>query len=100
MDHYLGKETVQNVLMFRFANTHLRAGVEPQLHRPRADHGGRRGRGVGPRGGYYERLGVLRDMFQNHILQLLALTAMESPASFEADFIRDEKVKVLRPSGR
>jgi glucose-6-phosphate 1-dehydrogenase len=94
MDHYLGKETVQNILVFRFAN----AIFEPVWNRNYIDHvqitvG--ETVGVEHRAGYYERAGVLRDMFQNHILQLVALTAMEYPAAFEAEAIRNEKVKVM-----
>lgn len=95
IDHYLGKETVQNVLVLRFAN----AIFEPVWNRNYIDHVQitvAEQVAVGHRGGYYETAGVLRDMFQNHLLQQLALTAMEAPARFEADFIRDEKVKVLR----
>ena len=95
IDHYLGKETVQNLLVFRFANPlfesvwsrdrirSVEIVVSEQL-------------GVGSRAGYYDRSGALRDMVQNHLIQLLCLTAMEVPATFEADSIRDEKVKVLR----
>ena len=96
IDHYLGKETVQNILVLRFANTHLRADLEPQLHRPRADHRGRGGDRRTAAAAYYDSGGMLRDMFQNHLLQLLTITAMEAPARFEADAVRDEKVKVLR----
>ncbi len=95
MDHYLGKDTVQNVLMFRFAN----AIFEPVWKRTYIDHvqiSVLEEEGVGHRAGYYDRSGVLRDMFQNHMLQLLALVAMEPPASFAADRVRDEKVKVFR----
>jgi glucose-6-phosphate 1-dehydrogenase len=95
IDHYLGKETVQNILMFRFSNAiferlwnrdsidHLQLTVSEQL-------------GVGQRGGYYEEAGALRDMVQNHLLQVLSLVAMEPPVSLEAESIRDEKVKLLK----
>ncbi len=95
IDHYLGKETVQNILVFRFAN-----GIFEQLwNRRNIDHVQitvAETVGVGSRAGYYESAGVIRDMFQNHILQLLALTAMEAPVAFHADAVRDEKVKILR----
>jgi glucose-6-phosphate 1-dehydrogenase len=94
IDHYLGKETVQNVLVFRFAN----AIFEPIWNRNYVDHVQitvAEDVGVGHRAPYYERAGVLRDMFQNHLLQLLCLVAMEPPASFSADMLRNEKVKVL-----
>lgn len=95
IDHYLGKETVQNLLTFRFANTLFdsvwnrdRIGsVEITV----AEH-----LGVGDRAEFYDSVGALRDMVQNHMTQLLTLTAMEHPTEFEADAIRDEKVKVLR----
>jgi glucose-6-phosphate 1-dehydrogenase len=95
MDHYLGKDTVQNVLMFRFANSVF----EPVWNRTYIDHvqiSVLEEEGVGHRAGYYDSSGVLRDMFQNHMLQLLALVAMEPPASFAADWVRDEKIKVFR----
>jgi len=95
IDHYLGKETVQNILMFRFAN----AIFEPIWNRNYIDHIQitiAESVGVGHRAGYYDKTGALRDMFQNHVLGMLALVAMEPPASFDADHIRDEKVKLLR----
>jgi len=95
IDHYLGKETVQNILMFRFAN----AIFEPVWNRNYIDHVQitiAESLGVEHRGSYYDKAGALRDMFQNHMLQMLALSAMEPPTSFEADSIRDEKVKLLR----
>jgi len=95
IDHYLGKETVQNILMFRFANTVF----EPVWTRDHVDHVQMtvaESIGVENRAGYFDHAGLLRDMFQNHILQLLALVAMEPPASFAADRVRDEKVKLLR----
>jgi glucose-6-phosphate 1-dehydrogenase len=94
IDHYLGKETVQNMLALRFANTifeplwnrnyieHIQITVAEEVR-------------VGTRGAYYDSAGVLRDMFQNHLLQILALIAMEPPSRFEATALRDEKVKVL-----
>jgi len=94
IDHYLGKETVQNILMFRFAN----AIFEPVWNRNYIDHVQitiAESIGVEHRGSYYDKAGALRDMFQNHMLQMLALAAMEPPTSFEADSIRDEKVKLL-----
>ena len=95
IDHYLGKETVQNMMAFRFANSlfeplwnrtyieHVQISVTEQL-------------GVGNRGGYYEGAGALRDMMQNHLLQLLCLVGMEAPITFDADEIRDRKVEVLK----
>ncbi len=95
IDHYLGKETVQNILMFRFAN----AIYEPIWNRRYIDHvqiTAAESLGIEHRAGYYESAGVIRDMFQNHILQLLALVAMEPPARFEAEEVRNEKTKVFR----
>jgi glucose-6-phosphate 1-dehydrogenase len=95
IDHYLGKETVQNILMFRFSNAiferlwnrdsidHVQITVSEEL-------------GVGQRGGYYEEAGALRDMVQNHLLQILSLVSMEPPVSLGAESIRDEKVKLLK----
>ncbi len=95
IDHYLGKETVQNIQVFRFANTIF----EPLWNRNFIDHvqiTAAEEVKVGRRGDYYETAGVLRDMFQNHLLQLLTFTAMEVPARFDADLVRNEKVKVLQ----
>jgi glucose-6-phosphate 1-dehydrogenase len=95
IDHYLGKETVQNLLVFRFAN----AIFEPLWNRNYIDHVQitvSEEVGLGSRAGYYDTAGVMRDMFQNHLLQLLTLTAMEPPAEFNATALRDEKVKVLK----
>jgi len=95
IDHYLGKETVQNILMFRFSNSiferlwnresvdHVQITVSEKI-------------GVGDRGGYYEEAGAIRDMVQNHMLQVLALIAMEPPVSLEAESVRNEKVKLLK----
>ena len=95
IDHYLGKETVQNILMFRFSNSiferlwnresvdHVQITVSEKI-------------GVGDRGGYYEEAGALRDMVQNHMLQVLALVSMEPPVGLEAEAIRNEKVKLLQ----
>ena len=95
IDHYLGKETVQNILVFRFAN-----GIfEPIWNRQYIDHVQvtvAESIGVEGRGGYYEEAGALRDMVQNHMLQLLTLIAMEPAVAFDADSVRNEKVKVLR----
>jgi glucose-6-phosphate 1-dehydrogenase len=95
IDHYLGKETVQNLLAFRFAN----AVFEPIWNRRYVDHVAitvAEEVGVEHRGGYYEHAGALRDMVQNHLLQLLCLVAMEPPVSLQADEIRNKKVDVLR----
>jgi glucose-6-phosphate 1-dehydrogenase len=94
IDHYLGKETVQNVMAFRFANMMF----EPIWNRNYIEHiqiTGAEDLGIGTRAGYYDHAGALRDLVQNHMLQLVALTCMEPPASFEANKVRDEKVKVL-----
>ena len=95
IDHYLGKETVQNVLFFRFAN----AIFEPLWNHNHVDHvqiTAAETLGIEKRAGYYEEAGALRDMIQNHLMQVLSLVAMEPPVTFEAECIRDEKVKVLR----
>lgn len=102
IDHYLGKETVQNIMVFRFAN----AVFEPIWNRRYVDHvqiTAAESVGVENRGGYYEEAGVIRDMFQNHLLQLLCMMAMEPPVAFSADAVRDEKGKLLhsvRPISR
>ncbi|MGH7855519.1 MAG: glucose-6-phosphate dehydrogenase [Candidatus Binatia bacterium] len=95
IDHYLGKETVQNMMVFRFAN----AVFEPIWDRRYIDHvqiTAAETVGVENRGGYYEEAGVVRDMFQNHLLQLLCMTAMEPPVGLDADSVRDEKGKLLK----
>ena len=95
IDHYLAKETVQNILMLRFANSIF----EPIWNRGYIDHvsiTAAETLGVEHRAGYYEQAGVLRDMFQNHMMQLLALTAIEPPSLFEANRVRDEKIKEYR----
>ena len=95
IDHYLGKETVQNLLVFRFSN-----GIfEPIWNRKYISHveiSVCESIGVGSRAGYFDKAGILRDVVQNHALQLLTLVAMEPPVDFSADSVRDEKVKVLR----
>jgi glucose-6-phosphate 1-dehydrogenase len=95
IDHYLGKETVQNILVLRFANSIF----EPLFNQKHVDHVQitvAEEEGVGTRAGYYEEAGALRDMVQNHLLQLLALIAMEPPWSLDADVIRDARLDVLR----
>jgi glucose-6-phosphate 1-dehydrogenase len=95
IDHYLGKETVQNLMVFRFANSIF----EPVWNHHHIHHvqiTAAETVGVEHRAGYYEDTGVVRDMFQNHLLQLMCLTAMEPPVAFQADAVRDEKIKVLR----
>ncbi len=94
IDHYLGKETVQNVLAFRFAN----GLFEPIWNRNYIDYvqiTAAEDIGIGRRAGYYDSSGALRDLVQNHMLQLLSLLCMEPPVTFDADEVRDEKVKVL-----
>lgn len=94
IDHYLGKETVQNILVFRFAN----AIFEPVWNRNYIDHvqiTAAESSGVEHRAGFYDGVGVLRDMFQNHLMQLLSLVTMEPPVSFEANALRNEKAKIL-----
>jgi glucose-6-phosphate 1-dehydrogenase len=95
IDHYLGKETVQNLMVLRFGNTIF----EPIWNRRYIDHVQitvAEDLGVGTRGGYYEQSGALRDIVQNHVMQLMAIIAMEPPARFDSRDVRDEKVKVLR----
>jgi glucose-6-phosphate 1-dehydrogenase len=95
IDHYLGKETVQNLLVFRFGNSIF----EPLWNRNYIDHVQitvSEDLGIGDRASYYDKSGVVRDILQNHVLQLLTLTAMEPPVAFEANALRDEKVKILR----
>lgn len=95
IDHYLGKETVQNILVFRFGN-----GIfEPVWNRNYIDHVQitvAERLGVGDRGGYYDQSGALRDMVQNHVMQLVALTAMEPPVAMDAKAVRDQKVNVMQ----
>jgi glucose-6-phosphate 1-dehydrogenase len=95
IDHYLGKSTVQNVLVFRFANLML----EPLWNRNYIDHvqiSHSEARGIEERAGFYDGVGAMRDMIQSHLLQMLTLVAMEPPPSLDAEALRDEKVKVLR----
>ena len=95
IDHYLGKETVQNLLVFRFAN-----GIfEPLWNRQYIDHVQitvAENIGAEGRGAYYEESGALRDIIQNHVMQLMAIVGMEAPSNFRAETVRDEKVKLLR----
>jgi glucose-6-phosphate 1-dehydrogenase len=95
IDHYLGKETAQNILFLRFANTIF----EPVWNRNYVNNvqiSVTEDVDVGHRAGYYDKAGVMRDMIQNHLMQLVALIAMEPPASFEADAVRNEKAKVFK----
>ncbi|QIE55235.1 glucose-6-phosphate dehydrogenase [Pikeienuella piscinae] len=95
IDHYLGKETVQNLMALRFAN----ALFEPLWNANHIDHvqiTAAESVGVGERGGYYDQNGAMRDMVQNHLMQLLCLSAMEPPSRFDPDAVRDEKLKVLK----
>jgi glucose-6-phosphate 1-dehydrogenase len=95
IDHYLGKETVQNIIVFRFGNSLF----EPVWNRNYIDFieiTAAEIQGVDQRGSYYEEAGALRDMVANHLLQLLALTAMEPPVAFDADSVRDQKMQILR----
>src|SRR6185436_6297655 len=94
IDHYLGKETVQNILVLRFANSIF----EPLFNVKFIDHVQitvAEAEGVGTRAGYYEQAGALRDMIQNHLLQLLALVSTEPPRSLDADVVRENKLQVL-----
>jgi len=95
IDHYLGKDTVQNLLVFRFANSIF----EPIWNRNQIENvriTAAEQVGVEHRAGYYDQSGALRDMFQNHLLQMLTMVAMEPPTSFDGDSVRDEKIKLLR----
>ena len=95
IDHYLGKETVQNILVFRFGNSMF----EPVWNRNYIDYveiTAAETVGVEGRAGFYEETGALRDMVANHMLQLLALTAMEPPIAFDADSVREQKVQALK----
>ena len=95
IDHYLGKESVQNLLVYRFANSIL----EPLWNRNFIDHiqiSAAEDIGIGYRANYYEKSGALRDMIQSHLMQVMTLVAMEPPVEFTADAVRDEKIKVLR----
>ncbi|GHA40662.1 glucose-6-phosphate 1-dehydrogenase [Amylibacter ulvae] len=95
IDHYLGKETVQNLMAIRFGN----ALFEPLWNAQHVDHvqiTASESLGVGGRGSYYDKSGAMRDMVQNHMMQLLCLTAMEPPSKFEANAVRDEKLKIIK----
>ncbi len=96
IDHYLGKETVQNILVFRFSNGIFEPILESPVYRPHSDHRfGNRGRGASA-AVITITSGTLRDMVPNHIFQLICLTAMEPPVSFDANVVRDEQAKILR----
>src|SRR5690606_28351150 len=95
IDHYFGTETVQKLLVFRFANAIVES-LWKRNHAERVELTVAEEGGVEGRAGYYDGVGALRDMVQNHLTQLVALTAMEVPARFDADGIRQEKIKVLR----
>jgi len=98
IDHYLGKETVQNLMALRFGNILF----EPLWNSQYIDHvqiTASESLGVGGRGAYYDKSGAMRDMVQNHLMQLLCLTAMEPPSKFEANAVRDEKLKIIRALG-
>ena len=95
IDHYLGKETVQNILMLRFANI-IFEPIWNQHYIAKVEITAAEEIGIGRRAGYFESAGLLRDMFQNHMLEMLSMVAMEMPGEFSADAIRDEKLKLLR----
>jgi|UniRef100_A0A7C3R021 glucose-6-phosphate 1-dehydrogenase len=95
IDHYLGKETVQNILVFRLANP-IFGALWSNIHVNRVEIRVMESLGMEGRGGYFEEAGIIRDMIQSHLLQVMTLTAMDPPVAFESEAIRDEKVKVLR----